>query len=250
MPGIAMSSPAPQLFDRPRIARHLQAHPPAPDNFVMQRILEDLALRLGATTHTFDKAALLSPVTAPLPDTIGRPGAPVRLAPFSTLVPHANQPRVNPDALKLPETDYSLIVSLFDLAILDDVPGFLRQIRHHLAPDGLFLAAFVGGTSFQELRAAWLEADARHLGGAVARIPPFIETKDAGSLLQRAGFALPVTDKDTMTLRYRSAAHLMHEIRAMGAAGVLAKRPPVPVSPAHLKTVEEIYARNFSDPDQ
>src|SRR4029079_10674717 len=104
---------------------------------------------------------------------------------------------IDPERLTLPRTDYDLIVSIFVLQVVNDVVGFLARVRAHLAPDGLFVAAAIGGDSLFELRHAFLAADAERSGGAFARVAPFIPLADAGGLLQRAGLALPVTDIET-----------------------------------------------------
>ena len=98
-----------------------------------------------------------------------------------------------------------------------------------LAPDGLFLACFPGGASLIELRAAFAQAEDEICGGASPRVSPFVDLRDLGGLLQRAGFALPVTDVDSFTLRYDSMFALCAELRAMGAANVLAQRSRKPL---------------------
>ena len=45
---------------------------------------------------------------------------------------------------------------------------------------------------------------------------PFVTLRDAGDLLQRAGFALPVADSDIITVTYADAFALMRDLRAMG----------------------------------
>ena len=102
------------------------------------------------------------------------------------------------EAVALPEADYDLIVSIFDAEIVNDVVGFLARLRAHLRPDGLLLVALLGGATLTELQQVFLAAiDAALSGGATARVAPFIQLGDAGSLLQRAGLKLPVTDVET-----------------------------------------------------
>ena len=143
----------------------------------------------------------------------------------ATVVGSDDAPLVDPEALALPGEGYDLIVSLFDLQVVNDVPGFLARIRRHLVPDGLFMAAAIGGDSLTELRQAFLVADSEISGGAFARVAPFIPLADAGGLLQRAGFALPVTDVETHTVRYADPFRLMQELKSLGAQNPLADRP-------------------------
>jgi len=130
----------------------------------------------------------------------------------------------------------------------NDLVGQLIQCRRALQPDGLFLAACFGGQTLIELRAALAEAEIEITGGLSPRIAPMAEIRDLGGLLQRAGFALPVADSARLTVTYRSARHLMHELRAMGENNALANRLRHPTKAAVLRRTEEIYnARHRRD---
>lgn len=238
----------PQIFDRKLIAHRLATKPKAQRDFVTQIIWDDLSERIKTISRPFNKAILLAPQTTQLPNDLASVLGPIKLDTIQTMGDNPNQ--VDPENLALPANDYNLIISLFDMAITNDVPGFLNQIAAHLAPDGLFIAAFVGGGSLTQLRAAWLEADATHLGGAVARVAPFIDIKDAGSLMQRAGFALPVIDKETLNLRYASPMHLMAEIKSLATTNPLFSKPPKPVTKAHLAHAVQSYNKLAMDPDE
>lgn len=158
-------------------------------------------------------------------------------------------PLLDPENLQLPASDYDLIVSLLDLQITNDVPGFLARIRAHLAPDGLMLLAAIGGNSLNELRAAWLTADAEISGGAYARVAPFIDVRDAGGLLQRASFALPVADIEQHVVRYASPLAMMRELRTLSATNPLADRPTKMTTKTLLATANAAYESAASDPD-
>lgn len=238
----------PKIFDRALIARRLSRTIKTERDFVTQIIWDDLSERLKTISRPFDKAIILAPETIHLPNKLASALGPIKLHTTRTIGGGLGQ--VDPENLSLPQKDYNLIISLFDIGITNDVPGFLKQITAHLAPDGLFIAAFVGGTSFTQLRAAWLEADATHLGGAVARVAPFIDIKDAGSLMQHAGFALPVIDKETLNLRYASPMHLMAEIKSLAATNPLLSKPPKPVTKAHLAHAIQSYNDLAKDPDE
>jgi hypothetical protein len=118
-----------------------------------------------------------------------------------------------------------------------------------LKPDGLFLAALVGGETLHELRFSFAAAESEIEGGISPRVAPFADLRDLGALLQRAGFALPVTDVDRVTVRYDSVFDLMHDLRRMGATNVLLARRRAPLRRATLLRMAEIYAQRFSDPD-
>ena len=142
-----------------------------------------------------------------------------------------------------------LVVSALALQFVNDLPGTLIQIRRALKPDGLFLAAMIGGDSLAELREAFAQAEAEVEGGVSPRVAPFADLRDLGALLQRAGFALPVTDVDRVTVRYASPLALMHDLRRMGAGNALSERRRTPLRRATLRRVLEIYAERFADPD-
>jgi SAM-dependent methyltransferase len=141
------------------------------------------------------------------------------------------------------------VVSALALQFVNDLPGTLIQIRRALKPDGLLLAALIGGESLSELRLAFAEAESEVEGGVSPRVAPFADLRDLGALLQRAGFALPVTDVDRVTVRYATPLDLMHDLRRMAAGNVLMERRRVPLRRATLRRAREIYAERFADGD-
>ena len=142
-----------------------------------------------------------------------------------------------------------LVVSALALQFVNDLPGTLVQIRRALKPDGLFLAALLGGETLTELRQAFAAAESEVEGGASPRVAPFADLRELGALLQRAGFALPVTDVDRLTVRYDSVFGLMHDLRRMGATNALFARRRTPLRRATLMRMAEIYAQRFADAD-
>jgi SAM-dependent methyltransferase len=135
------------------------------------------------------------------------------------------------------------------LQFVNDLPGTLIQIRRALKPNGLFLAALVGGDTLTELRQAFAAAEAEIEDGISPHVAPFVDLREMGTLLQRAGFALPVTDIDRLTVRYASPFALMHDLRRMGASNPLIERRRRPLMRATLMRMVEIYAERFSDVD-
>jgi len=219
-----MQSP-PKVFERELIARNLSRRPPDHDNFVTHLALNDLAERLLAVKRTFGRALIMAPDATPLPESGESGNGAFVFSRAATVLPSNDAFTVDPEAVALPLADYDLIVSIFDAEIVNDVVGFLARLRAHLKPDGLLLVALLGGSTLTELRQAFLKADAETTGGATARVAPFIQLGDAGSLLQRAGLKLPVTDVETHVVRYRSPLALMQELKALGAQNPLADRP-------------------------
>jgi len=243
-----MSPLPPRVFDRELIARHFARRQDA-DDFVTRLALDDLATRLITVTRTFEAALIMAPDARELP-VMGRSASGIfSFERAATVASSEAAPLVDPEALALPRTDYDLIVSVFDMTIVNDVVGFLARLRRHLRPDGLFMAVAVGGASLNELREAWLTAESDVTGGAFARVAPFIPLSDAGGLLQRAGFTLPVTDVETHTVRYGHPLKLMAELKGLGAQNPLAERPGRPVTRRLLQTATEAYGALAMDPD-
>lgn len=239
----------PKIFDRGLIARRLARRAPGFDDFVTRMVLADLDERLGTVTRDFEQALIMSPDASVLP-TAGRSASgPFTFERASTLVEVPGVPLIDPEALDLPRRGYDLIVSIFDLDVVDDVPGFLARARAHLRGDGLLLAAAIGGDSLTELREAFLSAEAELGGGATLRVAPFIPLSEAAGLLQRAGLALPVSDVETHTVRYESPLSLMRELKALGASNPLSDKPRRLATLRLIEAASTAYGKLASDAD-
>jgi len=153
------------------------------------------------------------------------------------------------EALPFADGTFDLVVSALALQLVNDLPGTLVQIRRALKPDGLFLAALLGGETLDELRQSFAAAESEVEGGVSPRVAPFADLRGLGALLQRAGFALPVADADRLVVRYDSAFALMHDLRRMGATNALIDRRRTPLRRATLMRMAEIYAQRFADAD-
>jgi hypothetical protein len=130
---------------------------------------------------------------------------------------------------------------------VNDLPGTLVQLRSCLAADGLLLLALPGGETLFELRQSLMAAELECEGGASPRVSPFTDVRDAGSLLQRAGFALPVVDVDRITVSYADPLRLMRELGRMGESNALIERRPGPLRRLTLLRACEIYRERFGD---
>jgi SAM-dependent methyltransferase len=219
--------------------------------FLIERAADDLAGRLSAVLRPFDLAADLGTPTGAVRHALsGRVGAIVAV---DSVAAHVAAERLavaaDDEALPFRDASLDLVVSALALQFVNDLPGTLIQIRRALKPDGLFLAAMIGGDSLAELREAFAQAEAEIEGGVSPRVAPFADLRDLGALLQRAGFALPVTDVDRVTVRYASPLALMHDLRRMGAANALTERSRTPLRRLTLRRLMEIYAERFSDSD-
>jgi SAM-dependent methyltransferase len=222
-----------------------------PATFLLDRVADDFAERLSVVTRPFEVAVDLgTPGDAVRRRLTGRAGS---ILAIDSITAHICRERLavaaDEEALPLRDASVDLVVSALALHFVNDLPGALIQIRRALKPDGLFLAAMIGGESLAELRTAFTAAEAELEGGISPRVAPFVDVRALGALLQRAGLALPVTDVDRVTVRYASPIALMHDLRRMGAGNVLVDRRRTPLRRSTLRRVLEIYADRFADGD-
>jgi SAM-dependent methyltransferase len=242
----------PIIFDRALLrARRRRARALGAETFLIDRVAADLAERLSAVLRQFDIAVDLgTPTDAVRAGFAGLTSIGTLIA-ANPDVTAQDAPAVAADEEALPFRDGSLdlVVSALALQFVNDLPGALIQIRRALKPDGLFLAAMLGGDTLTELRQSFAESEAEIEGGVSPHVAPFTDVREMGTLLQRAGLALPVTDVDRLTVRYSSAFTLMAELRRMGATNALTERRRTPLRRATLARMAEIYAKRFADSD-
>lgn len=144
---------------------------------------------------------------------------------------------------------FDLILSNLSLHWVNDLPGALWQVREALKPDGCFLAGLLGGDTLRELRQVVMEAELELSGGASPRLSPVVDLREAAGLLQRAGFALPVADADTITVTYDNAFGLLADLRGMGETNAGANRNPAVPPRAFWPEVARLYHERFASPD-
>jgi NADH dehydrogenase [ubiquinone] 1 alpha subcomplex assembly factor 5 len=152
------------------------------------------------------------------------------------------------EALPFAPRSFDLVLSAMNLHWVNDLPGTLIQISRILKPDGLFLGAMLGGGTLWQLRQALAAAESEVEGGLSPRVSPFAELRDAAGLLQRAGFALPVADSETIEVDYESALALMRDLGAMGESNLIAERRRGLGRRATLLRAAEIYGERFALP--
>ncbi len=243
----------PTIFDRKLLrARQQRAHAFGAETFLIDRVAAELGERLSVVLRTFERAVDLGTPTDAVRRLLadsGKIATVVSAVPAVGLRDGALRVAADEEALPFADGSLDLIVSALALQFLNDLPGTLIQIRRALKPDGLFLAALIGGDSLAELREAFAQAESDIEGGVSPRVAPFADLRELGALLQRAGFALPVVDSDRLTVRYGSVFALMRDLRRMGATNVLTERRRTPLRRATLNRMAEIYAQRFVDPD-
>lgn len=238
---ISAPNSAPSLFDRVLLgARQRRALLGEPATFLLDRVAEDAAERLRVVLREFKSAA-----------DVGTPGGQLRSALLTRIgqAVRVDLPELESEPLPIRPESLDLVVSALAFQFVNDLPGVLAQIRRALRPDGLLLAAMIGGDTLTELRQSFTAAETECEGGVSPRVAPFADVREVGGLLQRAGFALPVTDVDRVVVRYDSAFELMHDLRRMGATNVLVERRRMPTRRATMLRMAQIYAERFADTD-
>jgi SAM-dependent methyltransferase len=255
---LSPSASSPVIIDRALLrARRRRALGLGPATFLADRVAADLADRLAAVLRGFPCGLDLGTPTDAVRRMLAGSHKVEALIVADALAAEAMADAgpaglavaADEEALPFLDGTLDLVVSGLTLHFVNDLPGTLVQIRRALKPDGLFMAALLGGDTLTELRAAFAAAEAEVEGGISPRVLPFADLRDLGALLQRAGFALPVTDVDRITVRYASPLALMHELRRMGASNPLVDRSRRPLRRATLARMLEIYAQRFADAD-
>lgn len=240
---------APLVFDRRLVRQRLaRASYDGYADFLLDRVADDLIDRLGTVLRGF---ALAADIGTPTPLAVERLRERARVETVIRVAPLPEPGSIHGDEefLPLAAGQFDLAVSLLSLHAVNDLPGALIQIRRALKGDGLFLGCLLGGATLTELRQAFTQAEDEIEGGVSPRVAPFVDVRELGNLLQRAGFALPVTDLDAVTVRYASLFGLMRDLRAMGLTNALDSRRRTPLRRQTLLRAAEIYAERFSDPD-
>ncbi|MBZ6077668.1 methyltransferase domain-containing protein [Microvirga puerhi] len=239
---------APLVFDRSLVRRRLErAMRTGYADFLLARTVEDLEERLAPVLRTFPLALDVGTPTPVAAEFLrrGRSEQVVRIAPL----PEPESIQGDEENLPVSEPQFDLAISLLSLQGVNDLPGALVQIRRVLKSDGLFMGALLGGATLTELRQAFTQAEAELEGGVSPRVAPFADVRDLGGLLQRAGFALPVADSETVRVRYGDPFALMRDLRQMGLTNALHDRRKTPLRRGTLMRAAEIYVERFADPD-
>jgi Methylase involved in ubiquinone/menaquinone biosynthesis len=240
----------PEIFDSRRraakLARGEKAFASA--DFLHVRAAANAVNSLEVILRDFSGVVDLSARPGPFADLLAGSAAAQRVGPVRPVGDTAARAAPGSAALPLQPQSQDLIVSLMSLHWANDLPGALAQIRRALRPDGLFLGTLLGAGTLKELRSALTQAELEVRGGAQARVSPFADGFDGAALLQRAGFALPVSDVDRVTVRYPDLYALVRDLRAMGETNALAGAIR-PMTRGMLGRTAEVYAEQFAEAD-
>lgn len=240
-----------QLLLRTRLKRALKK---GAADFLLERVADDFELRLQALARSFDTVAdigTFGPHAALKLVASQRFKQIIRQAPLAEVLGTGTWQNIIGETSLVSFAPQSLdaVVSLLAFQWVDDLPGLLIQIKRALKADGLLIACLLGGQTLHELRESFARAEIECEGGLSPRVSPFADLRDIGALMQRAGFALPVVDTETITVRYQTPLALFADLRAMGGTNALIERRKTPLRRKTLLRALEIYAENYSDAD-
>ncbi|MDX1975349.1 MAG: methyltransferase domain-containing protein [Rickettsiales bacterium] len=232
---------------RDRAARHTETHA-----FLLEEMAERLCDRLSDIAKPFPLALDLGAhhgVLAGIAQQRGGVEQWVQADLSRAYMAAATGLRVVADEEYIPfaANSFDLVMSCGSLQWVNDVPGALVQIHRILKPGGLFLCMVPGGQTLKELRESFEQAEMAQRGGISPRVSPFIDVKDAGSLLQRAGFAEPVTDSQWLTVSYAHPLKLLKDLRAMGESNALTQRSKTLTPCSIIMAMADHYLRHYSD---
>jgi len=222
----------PDIFDRSALLRHRKRHRPKA-LFLHERACDQIKERLAEVNRAFKRRAIVT----------GHPEF------WSNAMPEA-EIFADSEVLELDVAQYDLVIHAMALHAANDPVGQLIQCRRALVPDGLFLAVSFGGQTLAELRSVFATAEAEVSGGLSPRIAPLGDLRDLGALLQRAGFALPVADLDSLTVSYADFWSLLRELRDMGESNALAGRSRKFAPRRLFDRAAEIYTQHYTADDR
>lgn len=225
-------SPTRRLAARRRLLA--MQHRPNAARYLLDDMVEDVIERLSFLRHTPHRVLVIGDWTGALAAALKAQGAQV------TSVDPADG---FAEELPFPVTGFDLIASLGTLDTVNDLPGALIHIRHALAAGGLMIASFSGAGSLPVLRNVMLTADGERPS---PRIHPMVDPKAGGQLLQRAGFADPVTDIRGLNVSFRALDGLVADLRAQGLSNVL-DRGGTPLGKAAYALARRAFAAAGSD---
>lgn len=240
-----------EIFDR-QLGRDRHEKALATDtfpDFFDVLVAGELKARLELLTYSFERCLILLPASPAFGEILAQSAQLASLITPPAVQAGENSVSFDCEWLCFAPNSFDCVIAPPGLEKVNDLPGVFAQIANILKPDGLFLAAMLAGDTLAELRHSWLVAEQAHAGGVTPRVAPFADIRQTGNLLQRAGLALPVSDRDTLTLRYDNALSLMQELKMAGCGNNLAARNKSLTGRSLLMKAVEAYQNLFADDD-
>lgn len=225
--------------------------------FLRQRVIADLESRLDDTPRTFRRGLELGAAGGELSARLLARGKVQSMVAADTSAAFTAKAAArgleaviaDDETLTFPPASFELVAAPLTLHWVNDLPGTLAQIRRALSPDGLFIGALFGAGTLAELRSVLTEAESELTGGLAPRLSPLPGLRDMAGLLQRAGFALPVADRDTVTVRYGDPLRLLADLKGMGERAAFVRGTAQPLPRRVLSRAMQLYRERHAGAD-
>lgn len=208
-----------------------------------------LGERLGENTHQFEQALCLAPYDAALPTLMQQSGKCTHVHTLGWYSALPADSYAAPEHVPLAEASVDAALCALSLSAVNDVPGVFAQLHRALKPDGMLLISLLGGDTLRELREVFAAVESARSGGISPRIHPFVDVREAGNVLQRTGFNLPVIDRDMITVTYPDLFALMRELRMLGATNMLHAQRSNFTSRGFFMDAAALYAERYGNGD-
>lgn len=232
---------------RNRAARHIDDY-----GFLVEEVVARLIDRLGDLPISGASVLDLGCHTGQITDSLLAHMQPKTLVQCDLALEMVRQSQglrlvVDEEALPFAAGSFDTILSAMNLHWVNDLPGTLIQLRNMLSAKGLFLANLFGGRSLHELRQVMAEVEQKHRGGISPRVAPFVDIKELGALLQRAGFHEPVVDSENITITYEHPHRLLEDLHHMGESNMLVARSRKWMTKAIWQDIDATYRDMFAN---
>ncbi len=140
---------------------------------------------------------------------------------------------------------FDAVISIATLHRINDLPGTLIQVHNILKGKGVFIGTLFGVKTLQELKKSSTQIE----GSVSPKVYPFIDVKDAGNLMRRAGFRIAVSDTEDVIIKYKNASQLFTDLKNIGESNAMLSMKKSLVSRSEIESIKQKYMKDFTDKD-
>lgn len=221
-------------LNRLRSQRHFYKY-----SFLYDEASESIRERLEAFQRQFNDALIYGEFSGDIPQVKNRINADIIYREDDTLI-------LDEEDINIANEGFDLIVSNLSLHFVNDILGAFKRYKDALRPDGIFMGMFLGANTLYELRESMKVVDIEMHNGLSARMIPMIDVKDAGRLIQEAGYKMPISDLEIVQVQYETIHDLLKDIKGMGQGNCLVEQGKKYSGKEYFQRVEDEYRARFS----